>query len=373
MILFQLLFLFSSLVYTIHGFAVENSCQKKVSVHASRTLSSVSPTEVLEAFQEYTWKKGGGLPVHVIHNHEKERILVPLMATEELSIEDHNEGSQSQLSLSYQLRELGPIWRSEIVSDSHIAKVTFEKDNKDTILTWDVEFITKRNQKLWEFITQQMIDQACNNLQTYCAKPILFSHKVEMHTDRNSVELSDQWFEFVWKNGGGLPLPIAPIALTSDYHTRMIAPPFLVEQINSIESKPGRCAQVVYTVKNPSIFTYQVHSHIGRVYFRPIATNSSIEMLWEVNIRPMYGWGMFMKLFTSFIITTLSNNFVISVQEPDATVPVYGPKSLKQDDSPLFTVSKSSWIGNVVDTFFNGNRGINDSRPEWKVEDIKIE
>jgi hypothetical protein len=64
---------------------------------------------------------------------------------------------------------------------------------------------------------------------------------------------------------------------------------------------------------------------------------------------------------------------VISVQEPDATLLVYGPKSLKQDDSPLFTVSKSSWIGNVVDTFFNGNRGINDSRPEWKVEDIKIE
>jgi hypothetical protein len=369
MILFPLFFTFSSVILTIHGFAVENDCQKKISIRASRTLSSVSPTEVVEAFKQYTWKRGGGLPVYVVRKNEKERILVPLMATERLSIEDQNEDSQSQLSLTYHLLELGPIWRSEIVNGSHIARVTFEKDNTfDTILTWNVEFTTKRNHQLWKFITQQMVDQACNNLQSYCAKPILFSHTVEICTEKNAAELIDQWIDFVWKNGGGLPLPIPPIALTSDFHTRMIAPPFMIEQLKSIETKPGECSQVVYTVKNPSILTYQVHSHIGRVYFKPIATNScGIEMLWEVNIRPMYGWESLVKLFTSYIIMTLSNNFVTSIEQPD------GPKAQTQVDRPLFTVFKYSWIGNLMDNFFSGNRSIRDVIPEWKIKDIKIE
>lgn len=358
MIFLQLFFIFFFVVHTIHGLGVveNNDCRKIVSVHTSRTLSSISPTEAVDAFKEYTWKKGGGLPVQVINMNEKERILLPLMATEEL-LED-NTDNQSQLSLTYHLRELGPIWRSEIAKDSHVAKLTFEKSNsKDTILTWVVEFTTKRNHKLWEMITQYMIGQACDNLQSYCAKPLLFSHTVEIYTSMNALEVVDQWIEYIWKNGGGLPLPVPPIPLTSDYYTRMIVPPFLIEQLVSIEPKGDECAQVVYTVKNPSILTYQVHSHLGRVYFKP-TDKSCIAMLWEVNIRPMFGWEFFVKVFTSNVITALSNNFATSLQEPNVTVPAYGP---------------NSWIGHVGDIFFHGNRDVNGIATRWEIKDIQIE
>lgn len=289
-----------------------DSDRGKISIKISKVLPSISPSEARDAFVEYTWKKGGGLPVGVINLSEKDRILFPFLATDEL-VEDYKTDPSVKI-LRYYLRKLGPIWKTEIIGNSHLGTVTFcMHDNTSTSLTWEVEFMTTRNYRLWKFITERMIEEALCNLQSYCAIPLVLTHRVEIHTDLSIGDLTKQWIQYIWMKGGGLPLPLPPLPLSLDYYTRMIVPPFLVEQIRSVND-----TTIIYTVNNPSILTYQVHSHSGNVHFESI-TDTAHVMWWQVNIKPFNGWTIFVVSFTEAIINTLSKNFVSHIHDLDTS------------------------------------------------------
>ena len=110
-----------------------------------------------------------------------------------------------------------------------------------------------------------------------------------------------------------------------------------------------------YTVDNPGLFTYQVHSHAGRVKFLEQA-NGKVEMLWEVDVRPLRGWRGVVLPFTEAIVSTISRNLKAHLAEPCARVGLPG----RRDMAPFGSVPLESWFGGVL----AAQRA--DCRPAWE-------
>eukprot|EP00555_Chaetoceros_dichaeta_P007161 CAMPEP_0198261442 /NCGR_PEP_ID=MMETSP1447-20131203/10167_1 /TAXON_ID=420782 /ORGANISM="Chaetoceros dichaeta, Strain CCMP1751" /LENGTH=261 /DNA_ID=CAMNT_0043949361 /DNA_START=186 /DNA_END=971 /DNA_ORIENTATION=+ len=230
----------------------------------------------------------------------------------------------------------------------------------------------------------------------------------------------NRWMDFVWRQGGGLPLPVSPIPLDDDggYKKRMLAPPFLVERIISIRSEsicydsPGGGpsgtvnvvdafgvdddddddddrdgdAEITFTVDNPSIrTTFPAHSHFGSVKFRQVPPGGSdgsdgsdggVEMVWKVTIRPMNHFQTYLTFFIKAVISTLARNFKVNLSTSTSTdddndgddddagnmVGIYPPRGKDigpiKGTVPLFQLRKDSWVGGVLSAHLSDQRGV---------------
>jgi len=65
-----------------------------------------------------------------------------------------------------------------------------------------------------------------------------------------------------------------------------------------------------------------------------------------VGIRPFATTGPLVRLMTEAIVTTLSCNFAVHVQELDAVVRISPPRG---KGKPFATVRKETWLGGVLD------------------------
>lgn len=286
----------------------------RIHVRVERIFPRVSPQQAKEAWLDYQWKRGGGLlgilviPEQEEENRQRRRIL-PLGMQEELL---YDEGSSNFLSLCYKVTDQG-MFSTELVPDSHEATVTFQPASNDaTKMVWEVECAAKNRRDLWQAITQFNIETVSDNLTSYLLPPIKYTRttKLSINLDEFAASkeaLADEWVDFVWARGGGLPVPF----LSLDNQRRIVIPPFLVERLVS-SSDYG---QIEYTVDNPGLFTYQVHTHRGRVRFKPRERNQdsssatqSFDMIWEVEIRPMNGFGWLVRPFTAAVVSTISRN-----------------------------------------------------------------
>eukprot|EP00545_Synedropsis_sp_CCMP1620_P007716 CAMPEP_0119028092 /NCGR_PEP_ID=MMETSP1176-20130426/38314_1 /TAXON_ID=265551 /ORGANISM="Synedropsis recta cf, Strain CCMP1620" /LENGTH=218 /DNA_ID=CAMNT_0006984151 /DNA_START=1 /DNA_END=657 /DNA_ORIENTATION=+ len=179
----------------------------------------------------------------------------------------------------------------------------------------------------------------------------------------------NKWLKFAWKEGSGLPLPIPPIQVGD---ARWLVPPFLKEQLlsaitinndnNSSASKIQHCgAEVQYQVDNPSLFTYQVHSHLGRIRFfsdRNDNNNSgAVRMEWEIEVRPYRGWSAIVQNFTGAVVSCYARNFKCHIQEgPDTMVALKPPRGGSDSAGVLLQIRKDSWVGGVLHTHLKDQR-----------------
>ena len=329
------------------------SAPRAINVRVERVLTA-SPEASRSAWVSYQWKSGGGLPVIVWpkeqdsgQQYEGQRLVLPLMMEETLLAPD---GDADEIQLRYAVTGSG-LLASELVPESHVSRVRFLplQGKAGCRMVWEVYFEASQRRWLWEAVTERMINDAADNLASHVAEPLLFSRRTSLGTAGDEAAL-DAWLSFVWQEGGGLPLPPPVLLPFSDGGsnagavTRLIVPPFLKERIVSVDRE--RC-QVHYTVDNPGLLTYPVHSHIGRVTF------ADGSMQWDVEIRPLRGLRGFVQSFTETIITVLSRNFKSHVLEPGADVPLLPPRGA---GAPLARVRKDSWVGGVLDAHLRDSR-----------------
>jgi hypothetical protein len=279
-------------------------------VQVDQTIPDITPRQAKNAWLSYQWEQGGGLMVRVKQDSELERTLVPFGIQETLLSSRVDE-------VRYRMTELG-VLRNYLIENSHQASVEFiEEEDYSTTLVWIVEFEAKTSwdAQFWAYVTEVNIKAILENLDTYLSTPQLYRRTTRLCPKISADNLVNEWIDFVWKQGGGLPLP-SPQEL--DDERRMIVPPFLVERLVDVEPD-----EVCYTVDNPGFFTYQVLTHKGRVRFEQDKSGRDVKMMWEVEIRPFRGWAWIVEPFTAAVITTLARNFKVHVNEPGATVKLF--------------------------------------------------
>jgi len=366
----------------------------QVVVSVSTILPNVNVAKARQAWLNYTWR-GGGIPAVVLpidkenDNGLFSRKLLPVFADETVVYDSMREGNPSMNSaeenesaqVQYKLTSLG-LWQSEIERDTHLGIVSFSPMVSGTNMTWDVEFKTKQRRNVWQKITELLILEASQNLASYVAPPLRLTTRTQLQTSLTSSEVLDKWLKFIWVQGGGLPLPINPISLDANCYQRIIIPPFLVETILSIKSfsrdyKNSRFIdeelvddddsleenEIYYTVDNPGFLTYQVHSHLGRVRYRQNEELGSVEMVWDVTVRPMKRFEKIIQAFTEAIVTTLAHNFkaCVELDEKASVVGIYPPRGrdfgIFKGTEPLMSVRKDCWLGRVLDAHLTDKRG----------------
>lgn len=361
----------------VEGFS--SSSQQQVKVRVERHLPSLStPQGARQAWFDFVWEKGGGLPLlGVLPQQKREptdnlettierRMLIPIGMEEQLIVPPHGDedyaSTNNSAHVKYQVTK-GGLLSTEIVPDSHLGVVTFELDpqNGGTMMRWDVNFDTTEPSRtfVWQAVTERTITDTCDNFQASVATPDLYQRTTCLKSPGKTIapeQAMDQWVQFCWKQGGGFPLPIPPIIVDDN---RWIVPPFLKERLLSTETK-GDMAEIQYQVENPSQFVYQVYTHRGRIQLTPRndKDDNSLEMTWQIEIRPFpEPWASIVKAFTAAVVSSYARNFKWHVKEgEDAMVALKPPRGSGGSDNTLLQVRKDSWIGGVLDAHLRDQR-----------------
>lgn len=354
--------------------------KEKVSVCITRRIPNVRPIEAFQGFLDFTWKKGGGLPVFCIVDKETPLKRNLLLLGEEILLNSTHTHKDSDRNIvqEYKLTTLGPVWKSEIEAGSHLGVVSFSSFDEDKLngcsgieMTWNVSFSTLNRQSFWQLVTESSISDACDNLVAYVSEPILMTKRLSIQTQFSPEALAKEWLEFVWRGGGGLPLPLPPFALGGNGHDRIIVPPFLIERILEI-NETSEYTDIIYTVVNPSLITYPVFTHLGRVRFQRSGdlrgSNSNggkeeLEMIWQVSVRPLNNFlKTFVIVFTESVVNILARNFKSHMEETgdDQIVKVFPPRGFLKERGHLFQVRKDTWLGSVLFEHLRDNRSMMD-------------
>jgi hypothetical protein len=305
-----------------------------VAIKVEQSLPGVTSRQAQDAWMSFQWKGGGGLPVLISHEEDEQtRRLFPIGMEETLLEQKDNE-------IRYQVTDMG-LFSSEL--GSHSARVLFLGTRDGTNMIWNVEFEAAHRENLWKAITEVNIRAVSANLASYVAIPRLY-RRTTIFPAKYNDNLPQQWVDFVWRRGGGLPLP-PPVRLNDE--KRLIVPPFLVERLAHVKKD-----EIWYTVDNPGLLTYQVHTHAARVQFRQ-HYSGKMEMVWQVEARPLVGWSFIVELFTSTVITTLARNFKVHVTEPGSTVKLAPPRGKGES---FGQVPKETWLGGVLAAHLSDQR-----------------
>jgi len=391
------------------------------------TTSTAPPEQVAkEAWLEFVWKQGGGLAATAVidrtttatttggsSNEEEDdgdsssysappppaptrrRLLLPIAMEEEI-VDDENrsgEGSggateNTECTVKYRVSRFGPFLERDAVPGSHTGTVTFRRSagssagTSTVTMNWKVQFAVENRYAWWKAVTESAIGQVCDNFVAYMRPPLVYkrtirlSNVVASSAEENAgpkrrrgvaQEVADQWLDFVWDQGGGLP--VYPPLVLRPREKRMYVPPFLKETIVSTRNVAGAddCeinndiepdSEIVYKVANPSVWTsYPVHSHLGRVQFVSLNgdNDGSVDMIWTVEVRPYHGFEWFVKAFTSGVVTTLARDFKSHVEEPGAMVTIRPPRGGSGNEE-FGRIRKDSWIGGVLDAHLRDQR-----------------
>ena len=138
----------------------------RVSVSVCRQLA-VPAAVASDAWLDYTWTDGGGLPVLALPQpQESKRLVLPL------GLEETLDPSDDALTRRYRVTCNGLI-SSEMVDATHCATVSFvDDDSGGCELVWDCEFEVQHRQRFWQAVTDTLIGQAADNLQRHLLEPM---------------------------------------------------------------------------------------------------------------------------------------------------------------------------------------------------------
>ena len=201
-----------------------------VSVNIQRNLPNVTPHEARDAWIEYHWKKGGGLPIAILSKKDSpddiittdneqstttvERTILPIIMKERAEYVDSKSLDTKALDIQYKVTDAGPFF-ADLIPGSHDASVHFEEattSNDNSLgctMTWDVTFSTTRWSSFYDAVTQFTVGAAATTIQEAVSPPKLFSMTT---TIEGSFTIEPEiarreCLDFVFGEGGGLPLP----------------------------------------------------------------------------------------------------------------------------------------------------------------------
>ena len=175
------------------------------------------PAIARQAWLDYTWKRGGGLPIVVRTQDEGSgRTVYPLLLKEVLSSDAAVESGQDVAeAIEYKVVSNG-LLAGELVPGSHRATVAFlSQPDRTTMLDWRVTFSAKHRPWLWKAVTQQTVGGAAAGLAAYL-RPQTARYRLTARLDgcTSASDALDAWSTLTWE-GGGLPLP-PPLVLSRD-------------------------------------------------------------------------------------------------------------------------------------------------------------
>ena len=339
-----------------------------ISVSITKRFPNATPKQAKNAWIEYHYRKGGGLPIFIVTSDESpaERTILPTMMKETLMEDYKSEGNQSFAEISYTVTDAGPLFPG-IIPNSHSAKVTFERTNQVTVMKWDVSFeTTKLYALLYQAITQWTVGIAATTVEECLVLPRRLSVKTVIDEDIDPILARKECLDFVWANGGGLPL-IPPIPFGdilkegggSARRNLLRIPPLITESIIGTAEKEGQ-ASFQYQLNSPgwTTFPFLLHTHIGSVSFT--STTKGLAIDWEVEFRPyqMFAKSIIEKL-VEMTVTTIVRNTRVKLLEPDAIVMIKPPRDnayLTMGFEEFGKVSKATWLGGVLESHLTDTR-----------------
>ena len=290
------------------------------------------PAIARQAWLDYTWKRGGGLPIVVRTQDEGSgRTVYPLLLKEVLSSDAAVESGQDVAeAIEYKVVSNG-LLAGELVPDSHRATVAFlSQPDRTTMLDWRVTFSAKHRPWLWKAVTQQTVGGAAAGLAAYL-RPQTARYRLTARLDgcTSASDALDAWSTLTWE-GGGLPLP-PPLVLSRDklgpgtIEILRLPHPLLRERVDLVDRERNVAE---YRVVNPGPLTLPVHMHRGRVSFAEggaagaapsssqrdnenddrVAEPAATTMTWEVTLRAYDGTEAAVKAFIGLAIRTIARN-----------------------------------------------------------------
>ena len=101
---------------------------RRVEVEVTRQLDGVSPEHAREAWLDYSWTSGGGIPALILREPADAKLpsvrtLVPAGLREELAYVD--ETADEELVARYRVSDPGPLLGLDVVNGSHTGLVAF--------------------------------------------------------------------------------------------------------------------------------------------------------------------------------------------------------------------------------------------------------
>ena len=99
-----------------------------ISISIQKQLSDgVTPKQAKDAWMEYHWKKGGGLPILVLSSESSpsaDRTILPTLMKERI-VEEIHDDEQGLVEVKYKVIDAGPFFPG-IIPNTHDASVTFQ-------------------------------------------------------------------------------------------------------------------------------------------------------------------------------------------------------------------------------------------------------
>ncbi len=336
-----------------------------ISVSVQKRFPDATPAQAKDAWMDYHWMKGGGLPIFIVSSEDspKERTIYPTLMKEQL-YDDDVEEDQSCVEISYKVTDAGPFFPG-ITSGSHSANVTFECTNRETVMNWDVSFETTKFYTLYDAVTQWTVGTAASTVEECLTLPRCLNVKTVIDGDIDPYFARKECLEFVWASGGGLPLP-PPIPFGdkleegdgSARRNLLRIPPIITESIISTATTEEKTS-FQYQLNNPgwTTFPFLLHTHIGNVSFSSTAQGLAID--WEVEIRPYQIMKPIVEKLVEATVSTLVRNLRVRLIKPEAVVTIQPPRgnaNLTMGLKEFGKVSKSSWLGGVLESHLSDRR-----------------
>ena len=306
---------------------------RDVAVKITAVLAS-PPAFSRDAWLSHTWTKGGGIPgTLVLPKPDDKRVVLPVLLEEQITEQSENE-------IIYKVTENG-LLSLDLDPPSHRAVVSFEEQpDGGCLCTWDVKFGVKERDEFYTALTKTTVGGAMASLVRYCRPQPLRYTLVAPLARCTADDALTAWLTFIWREGGGLPLP-KPWTLSSEEDGRIeilrLPHPLLKERVDKVD-RAGLAAE--YCVSNPGLLTFPVHSHRGRVAFEE--ADGEVTMRWTVDLRPYDSLGWAVRGFTSLVLTTLARNLQEHLA-PGAPSPVLEEEWAPSD--PSWGFAGEAWEG----------------------------
>ena len=337
-----------------------------ISVSIQKRFPDATPKQAKDAWMDYHWMKGGGLPIFILSSESPaERTILPTMMKESLAdLDEQKIQDERCVEISYKVTDTGPFFPG-IIPNTHSANVTFESTNQATVMNWDVSFTTSKLQKLYKAITQWTVGTAATTVEECLAMTRRLNVRTVINGGICPVLARQVCLEFVWSSGGGLPL-IPPIPFGdvleegggSARRNLLRIPPLITESIVDTTTTEEQTS-FQYRLNRPgwTTFPFLVHTHIGNVSFT--TTTQGLVIDWEVEIRPYQIVKPIVEKLVEMTVSSLARNLRVKLLEPDASVlikPPRGNANLTMGFEEFGKVSKATWFGGVLESHLSDKR-----------------
>jgi len=358
---------FDEVRLTSSQLSVVGSSAGVIAVSIQKRFPYATPKQAKEAWMDYHWRNGCGLPIVILLSEEAhtERTILPTLMKERLEVNfDQIQEDQSRVEISYKVTDAGPLFPG-IIPYTHNANVTFEYTNQATVMNWDVSFETTKWYGLYKAITQWTVGTAATTLEECLALPRLLNVRTIINNDIDPFLARKECLEFVWASGGGLPLfPPIPFGQVlnegggSARRNLLRIPPLITESIVDTTTSEDRTS-FQYRLNRPgwTTFPFLLHTHIGSVSFT--STTQGLAIDWEVEIRPYHIVAPIVEKLVEMTVSTLVRNLRVRLLEPDAVVlikPPSGNTNLTMGLKEFGKISKPTWLGGVLEYHLSDKR-----------------